>query len=78
MGSEAASLLGLWVRNPPGSTKTHTVFKRRLYKTLHVMAEAERETPEMRVTQKHPAVPWTRVWNTLHTAWVSGSKMSLW
>ena len=59
---------------PPGSTETHTMFKRRLYKTLHAMAKAEREIPEMRVTQKHPTVPWTRVWNTLLTAWVK----SLW
>jgi hypothetical protein len=42
------------------------------------MAEAERETPEMRVTQKHPTVPWTRVWNILHTAWVSEHIKSLW
>ena len=42
---------------PPGSTETHKMFKCRLYKTLQVMAEAERETPEMRITQKHPTVP---------------------
>ena len=42
------------------------------------MAKAEREIPEMRVIQKHPTVPWTRVWYTLHTALLSERLNSLW
>ena len=63
---------------PTGNTETHTMFKRHLYKTLQVMAEAERENSEMRITQKYTTVPWTRVWNSLHTAWVSDRIKSLW
>jgi hypothetical protein len=57
--------------NPPENTETHKKFKRHLYKGLVTLANAERGDQELRVTQKHPTIPWTRVWNTLHTAWIA-------
>jgi len=32
----------------------------------------------MGVTHKHPTIPWTHVWTTKHTAWVSKRLKSLW
>ena len=64
--------------NPPGNTETHRKFKRRLYKGLLTLAKAERGDQELRVTQKHPIIPWTRVWTTLHTAWLPERLKSLW
>ena len=61
----------------PGYTETYKMFKR-LYKVLHVLANVERGTQEMRITHKHPSIPWTRVWTTMHAAWVSEQLKSLW
>jgi len=50
---------------PPWNTETHKKFKRRLYKRLLTLANAERGDQELRVTHKHPTIPWTRVWTPL-------------
>ena len=63
---------------PPRNTETQKKFERRLYKGLLTMANAERGDLELRVTQKHPIIPWTRVWTTLHTAWIPERLKSLW
>ena len=64
--------------NSPGNTETHKKYKRRLYKALLTLANTERGDQERRVTQKHPTIPCTRVWTTLHTAWISERLKSLW
>ena len=63
---------------PLGNTETHKKFKRRLYKALLTLAKAERGDQELRVTQKHPTILWTRVRTTLHTAWIPECLKSLW
>ena len=51
-------------------------FKRRLYKGLLTLANAKRDQ-ELQVTQKHPTIPWTRVWTTVNTAWIPERLKSL-
>jgi len=63
--------------NPPGNTETHKKFKRSLYKALLTLANAERDQ-ELRITQKHTTIPWTRVRTTLQTAWIPECLKSLW
>jgi len=64
--------------NPPGNNETHKKFKRLLYKGLLTLAKAERGDQELRVTQKHPTIPLTRVWTTLHTVSMPERLKSLW
>jgi hypothetical protein len=63
---------------PLGDTETHKEFKLHVYKDLQTLANAERGDQEMRVIQKHPPIPWKRVWTTLHMAWLSERLKSLW
>jgi hypothetical protein len=42
------------------------------------LAKAERGDQELRVAQKHPTIAWTRIWTTLHTAWIPECLKSLW
>jgi len=55
---------------PPGNKETPRTFKRRVYGTLHIMATAAKEAPEMRITRLSPETNWRQVWKNLHTAWV--------
>ena len=56
---------------PLGNNETLRTFKRRVYSTLHIMAGAAKEAPEMRITRVSPETNWKQVWEKkLHTAWV--------
>ena len=55
-------------------------FKKRIYRTLHTMAQAAHGTRGMRVVQKWPQINWTRIWQNLHVhnPWVAESLKSSW
>ena len=47
---------------PLGNNETLRTFKRRVYGTLHIMARAAKEAPEMRITRLNPETNWRQVW----------------
>jgi len=63
---------------PPGNDETLRIFKLCVSNTLHTMATATRESREMWIKHLHSDTQWIKVWNNLHTAWVSEEIASMW
>lgn len=61
------------VNNPPGNIESLKIFNKQ-----RVMATVESRTPDLRVIQKHPSIPWGRVWCNLHHAPISDCLKSTW
>jgi hypothetical protein len=52
--------------------------KKRLTSGLRTMADNERGRPGMRITSKHPATLWEKVWTYIHHPALSDSIKSIW
>ena len=62
----------------PVNKETLRIFKLRVYGTLHIMARAAKEVPEIRITRLSPETNWRKVWKNLHTARVPEETKSNW
>ena len=63
---------------PYTAADTRKAFKQRIYDALMCMDEAKNGTPELRIVQKYPAIPWLRIWTNLHPAPVPEMVKSAW
>jgi hypothetical protein len=55
-----------------------TAFKKRMYGALYALTITECGIPNMRITVKHPATSWVRVWSNLQHAPISDRLKSTW
>jgi hypothetical protein len=63
---------------PPCTNEFPKAYRRRLYSTLHAMAAVTRGAGEARITILQPNTNWPRVWNNLHSAWITEDMKSIW
>jgi hypothetical protein len=63
---------------PPGPCKSMKAFKKRFSGVLLMMLTTSNDLSELRIVRKYPALPWQRVWATLHTAGLSDTIKSTW
>jgi hypothetical protein len=63
---------------PVGYLENGKEFKKREMRGMRMMAEKARGPPQMRITDKHPAIQWANVWTNIHHPAMSDSIKSAW
>jgi hypothetical protein len=52
--------------------------RQQTYRTLHTLTGAKERETETRILRKHPETNWRRLWNNLHSAWITDTQKSIW
>jgi hypothetical protein len=63
---------------PQKPCESRKAYKRRIYDTLHHMANNGANTRRLRITNKYPNSEWGRVWENIHSRALSDSLTSAW